>query len=104
MMTFILEAEKPQMLQLYWPPPVPGAPAPGEADVVALDLLSFSSCFLIRSISIGVEGCTIILAVWLAPDPPGLNLGCTIGRCFCGGSFFFDAGESVAFLLRPPAP
>ena len=85
MMTFSLEAENPQLLQLYWPPPVPGVLAPGDAGVVTLDLLfadSFSSCFLMRSISIGVEGCTIILTVWSAPDPPGLNLGCTIGRCF----------------------
>ena len=107
MKTFSLEAENGHLVQLYCPPPVPGVPAPpGEAEVVTLDLLfadSFSSCLLIASISIGVEGCTIILTVWSAPDPPGLNLGWTMGRCFCGGSFFFDAGESVAFRLRPPA-
>ena len=104
MKTFSLEAETPQTLQLYWPPPVPGVPAPGEAEFDDLDFAdSLSSCFLMRSISIGVEGCTIILTVWSAPDPPGLNRGWTMGRCFCGGSFFFDAGESVAFRLRPPA-
>ena len=79
MMTLSLVAEKPQMLQLYWLPPPPMLAPPGEPGVAAaLDLFftdSFSSCFLMRSISIGVEGCTIIRTVWSAPDPPGLNLG-----------------------------